>query len=129
MTPPINSVSDERLAFLAKWSVYHCIPHGVITPKDSFLEDPEEIHAILTELAARRAANIPVEAAKVVDKLFADLRDRRFLKWLFKDEEGVIGDFPALRSIDLEAQQEIRDAWAAIIAPYISPAQPERDGE
>lgn len=56
-----------------------------------------------------------VMAEEIVTELFADLRDRRFLKWLFKKEEAVIGDFPALRSLDLDVQQEIRDDWAAII--------------
>lgn len=67
-----------------------------------------------------------LDAEAAVEALFADLRDRSFLKWLFKEEEGVIGDFPALRSIDLVVQQEIRDAWKRILSA-LSPVH--KDGE
>ena len=59
-------------------------------------------------------------ASKAVDAIFDDLRDRRFLKWLFKEEETVIGDFVGLRSLDLEVQMEIRQSWIKIISVSLS---------
>ena len=64
-------------------------------------------------------------ASSIVDDIFADLRDRRFLKWLFdaKGDECLIGRFAdgeELRGLDLEVQQDIRTAWTSIIASRIS---------
>lgn len=67
-------------------------------------------------------------STKAVEAIFADMRDRKFLKWLFKEEEAVIGDFVGLRSIDLVVQQEIRDTWAAIIATAIRNRQETEHG-
>lgn len=56
-------------------------------------------------------------AEKLVDAIFADLRDRRFLKWLFnRDGEGsgpILHDNRGqpLMPLDLAVQNEIREAW------------------
>lgn len=65
-------------------------------------------------------------AEKAVDAIFDDLRDRRFLKWIFKEEESVIGDFLRLKSLDLEVQEEIRQAWAEIISETITDRRADR---
>lgn len=62
---------------------------------------------------------------KVVDALFTDLRDRRFLKWIFSErgEECLIDTFKdgeVLTGIDLEAQEEIKAAWSRIIATELT---------
>lgn len=60
----------------------------------------------------------------IVDKLFDDLRDRRFLKWLFSEHPTLIGTFEhdgsELRSLDADVQEEIRADWAEIIARSLS---------
>jgi len=61
------------------------------------------------------------EAEKAVDAIFEDLRDRRFLKWLFADPEGGPGmiarfqDGEELWPLDGEVQQEIREEWISIL--------------
>lgn len=61
------------------------------------------------------------EAEKAVDAIFKDLRDRRFLKWLFADPEGgsvMIARFQdgeELWPLDGEVQQEIREEWISIL--------------
>lgn len=58
-----------------------------------------------------------------VDGIFEDLRDRRFLKWLFNNHgEGIIDwfrDGTPLEALDLEVQQDIRNSWRDIIAAII----------
>jgi hypothetical protein len=57
------------------------------------------------------------QAEKLVDAIFEDLRDRRFLKWLFNEDGERAG--PILKStngedlmpLDVEVQDEIREAW------------------
>lgn len=74
-------------------------------------------------------------ATKIVDAIFADIRDRRFIKWLF-----TAGDVHAvdrtelpwlkveLRYIDRSVQNEIRSAWIKIVAARLSPDQQVKDG-
>jgi len=60
---------------------------------------------------------------QAVDAIFADLRDRRFLKWMFdKYQPGaavctmlVGGVKETLYGIDAEMQAEIRATWLAVI--------------
>lgn len=61
------------------------------------------------------------QAEAVVDAIFEDLRDRRFLKWLFCEEPENAGPilydshgYP-LMPLDSEVQNEIREAWIAIV--------------
>ena len=63
------------------------------------------------------------EAEKAVDAIFEDLRDRRFLKWLFADqtyrrEPGMIARFAGgdeLHELSADVQAEIREAWISIL--------------
>lgn len=71
------------------------------------------------------------KALEVVEAIFTDLRDRRFLKWLFdrRGDENLIGRFDdgeELRGLDLEVQGQIKAAWQVIISAALSasPAQP-----
>lgn len=56
-----------------------------------------------------------------VDAIFEDLRDRRFLKWLFAEDPANMGpilherDGTPLLPLDEEVQNEIREAWVKII--------------
>ncbi len=64
-------------------------------------------------------------AVKALDEIFADLRDRRLLKWLFSATPTLIGTFSdgdELRSLDADVQQEIRGAWAGIIGDALKPS-------
>lgn len=60
------------------------------------------------------------EAEKLVDAVFADLRDRRFLKWMFnRDGEGsgpILHDSHGepLMPLALDVQNEIREAWISL---------------
>lgn len=60
------------------------------------------------------------QAEKLVDEIFADLRDRRFLKWLFNRDGHDSGPImhnrrgEPLMPLDLEVQKEIREAWIAL---------------
>ena len=66
------------------------------------------------------------QADAAVDAIFEDLRDRRFLKWLFcanPDNAGAIlhertGE--PLMPLDTHVQSEIRDAWAKLIMAAIA---------
>ena len=65
------------------------------------------------------------KASEAVEAIFADMRDRRFLKWLFDidGDANLIGRFDdgeELRGIDLEAQAEIKSAWRSIIAEALA---------
>jgi hypothetical protein len=70
------------------------------------------------------SADLTDSAAACVDAIFEDLRDRKFLKWLFSDrgEECLIDNFrdgTPLCGLDLQVQDEIRAAWAGIIQQTI----------
>jgi hypothetical protein len=61
----------------------------------------------------------------IVEEIFDDIRDRRFLKWLFdrRGDQCLVGKFDngeELRGIDLEAQGQIKAAWQVIIARAIA---------
>lgn len=71
------------------------------------------------------------KASRIVDEIFEDLRDRRFLKWLFDPSgTGTIDYFRSgepLTALDLEVQQEIRGSWVKIVADALEPAEiPEK---
>jgi hypothetical protein len=61
------------------------------------------------------------EAEKCVDAIFEDLRDRRFLKWLFAEHPEAMGpilhdrDGTPLMPLDRAVQSEMREAWIAIL--------------
>lgn len=61
------------------------------------------------------------QAEIAVDAIFEDLRDRRFLKWLFAAEPERMGPIlhertgEPLMALEREVQGEIRDAWIAIL--------------
>lgn len=69
--------------------------------------------------------DIDAKALEAVEAIFAGLRDRSFLKWLFDryGDENLIGRFDngeELRGIDLEAQGQIKAAWQVIIAKALA---------
>jgi hypothetical protein len=69
-------------------------------------------------------------ALAAVEAIFADLRDRRFLKWLFdpRGDFNVIGHFDdgdELTGLDLATQGQIKAAWQIIIANALSTASTE----
>lgn len=71
-------------------------------------------------------------SAAAVVAIFDDLRDRRFLKWLFdrRGEDCYIGDFvngEKLKGLDLEVQTEIKAAWREIIAKAHTPSPHTRE--
>jgi len=61
------------------------------------------------------------EAEAAVDAIFADLRDRRFLKWLFDPDPENMGPIlhnkngEPLMALDRGVQAEIREAWISIL--------------
>lgn len=57
--------------------------------------------------AAEKVSKVETVEGRIVERLFEDLRDRRFLKWVFKQ--------PMVETIDPDIQYEIRNAWLAII--------------
>lgn len=63
-------------------------------------------------------------AANIVTAIFDDLRDRRFLKWLFSEQPTLIGRLEGdeLHSLDADVQQEIRTAWGGIIVAALRAA-------
>lgn len=70
------------------------------------------------------------QATKIVDAIFADIRDRRFIKWMF-----TAGDVHAvdraelpwlkieLKGLDRGVQKEIRAAWVKIVAEQLRQGQ------
>jgi hypothetical protein len=69
------------------------------------------------------STDITKAAEGCVDAIFEDIRDRRFLKWLFnQDGDGLIGylNGQPLTSLDLEVQGEIRAAWEGIVKMAIA---------
>lgn len=55
-------------------------------------------------------------ATVAVNGIFADIRGRKFLKWMFDDHEpGAHQVAPGVDSIDLETQTEIAETWRQII--------------
>lgn len=61
------------------------------------------------------------EAEAAVDAIFEDLRDRRFLKWLFCEDPESAGPIlherngDALMPLNSDVQNEIREAWIGIL--------------
>lgn len=56
------------------------------------------------------------QAEHAVDAIFADLRGRRTLKWLFDPEpEGCGPIAPGINVIDRDVQAEIRETWIGIV--------------
>lgn len=61
------------------------------------------------------------QAGAKVDAIFDDLRDRRFLKWLFSEDPEDAGpilhmrDGSPLMALDREVQDEIREAWIGLM--------------
>ena len=56
------------------------------------------------------------QAEHAIDAIFANLRDRRTLKWLFDpypENCGPIAD--GINVIDRETQAEIRETWIGIV--------------
>jgi hypothetical protein len=53
-------------------------------------------------------------AREIVAEVFDDIRDRRTLKWFFSEQPSKICDH--FESIDLDVQEQIRAAWAELIA-------------
>lgn len=55
-------------------------------------------------------------AERAVDAIFEDLRDRRFLKWLFDANPERCGPIaPGINVLDREVQNEIRETWIGIL--------------
>ena len=61
------------------------------------------------------------QADAAVDAIFKDLRNRKFLKWMFCKDPENFGPIlhertgEPLMPLDTEVQDEIRDAWAKLI--------------
>lgn len=61
------------------------------------------------------------EAETAIDAIFEDLRDRKFLKWLFCEDPESAGPILHMRDglplmpLDGEVQAEIREAWITIL--------------
>ncbi|KPF47095.1 hypothetical protein [Rhizobium sp. AAP43] len=112
------------------------------TPDEVFDKGPEAVRE-WQEARGRKPETPPpsshlrvdadAKALEAVEAIFADLRDRRFLKWLF-DRDGdanLIGRFDngeELRGLDLEVQAEIRADWQAIIAKGLSSTEGKDNG-
>jgi hypothetical protein len=60
------------------------------------------------------------QAEKLVDAIFKDLRDRRFLKWMFNEDGADAGPIlmdsngQDLMPLDVDVQNEIREAWITL---------------
>ncbi|NTA58561.1 hypothetical protein G6L32_07940 [Agrobacterium tumefaciens] len=81
--------------------------------------------AVGTKLyAAPPAPHTGLDAGDVVEKIFEDLRGRRFLKWIFdaRGDECYIGDMNGekITGLDLEVQEEIKGKWETIIRSALS---------
>lgn len=66
------------------------------------------------------------KAEAAVAKIFEDLRDRRFLKWLFKedvDAEHCIQRDGPVYALDKDVQDEIAATWARICATALREAE------
>lgn len=61
------------------------------------------------------------QAEAAIDAIFEDLRDRRFLKWLFDAEPESMGPIlhdssgTPLMALNREVQADIREAWIGIL--------------
>lgn len=61
------------------------------------------------------------EAERIVDALFKDLRDRKFLKWLFSEDPEAMGPIlhdshgQPLNALSADVQDEIRETWIGIL--------------
>ncbi len=92
-------------------------------------DSPYEVMALSagTAPADRLRGDTDAKALEAVEAIFADLRDRRFVKWLFdrRGDENLIGrldDGEELRGLDLEVQGQIKAAWQVIIAKALAAA-------
>lgn len=65
------------------------------------------------------------QAERCVDALFADLRGRRFLKWLFCEHPERAGPIlhddngEPLMPLDSKVQAEIRQAWVDLLVEVV----------
>lgn len=91
----------------------------------------EPVPATAEERAA--PARQPV-ADDIVEKLFVDLRGRRYLKWIFSEhgdkcliERAESGEW--VTGISLDVQDEIRAEWRRIAASSIASSEPELRAE
>lgn len=58
-------------------------------------------------------------ARDAVDAIFADLRDRKFLKYLFAEDPEHCGAYGYVETpLDRAVQEEIAEAWRAIFASF-----------
>lgn len=66
-------------------------------------------------------------ARQIVEDIFEDLRDRRFLKWLFDErgEDCFIGFLGGdrLTGLALDTQKSIADAWVRILIKGTKPVK------
>lgn len=103
------------------------MPDGTRHP----LSEPKHVLAALeacmrAQHAALRQQSAPGGEVAIVNALFEDLRDRRFLKWLFSETPTTIlhnNRGEPLESLDAEVQAEIRKAWETIIREARQAAQ------
>lgn len=59
------------------------------------------------------------QAERAIDAIFADLRDRRTLKWLFDSDPENCGPIAkGINVISRTVQAEIREAWIAIVMEH-----------
>jgi len=78
---------------------------------------------MLIDVEEMRANEIANDA---VGAIFADLRDRRFLKWLFPSDPENCGPImhnsrgEPLDPLDREVQEDIADAWKQCIRDALS---------
>lgn len=79
---------------------------------------------VIPVYAAPPALSVGVRADAIVDRLFDDLRDRRFLKWIFdaRGSDCYIGDMGGqkITGLDLDVQHEIKSQWSNIIESALS---------
>lgn len=115
-------LSDLEVAGKVRMLLRDQLDHEVICTlaRDRIMALSKEVERLSS---ARDSAASEAAAREIVESIFADLRDRRFLKWLFdkRGEECVIDTFKdgeELRGLDLEVQDEIKAAWVQIIAAH-----------
>lgn len=105
-----SSWDDERLAEerAKRPALLSCCPERKVIPV----------------YAAPPAPSVGVRADAIVDRLFDDLRDRRFLKWIFdaRGSDCYIGDMGGqkITGLDLDVQHEIKSQWSNIIDSALS---------
>lgn len=82
-----------------------------------------ELPRIRLEQGAEYKGILPGEdqATRAVNGIFADLRDRRLLKWLFDKHEPGRAIAPGIDGIDAETQVEIAETWREILRLAYAP--------